>query len=411
MRQIVTNAPWARAVSRGLAPLALVLFGATTAWAHGSRPSVFDIVERDGDVLGMATTFGVIHDGGGGLTWACTGAVPATPTGYLFAGDDVIATTTDGLWISDDSGCSYEALDADITDPVVTEVRRDGVTGATWLVTASLDAPNGVYRSGDNGRTWSAVGDLLDQTALYGLAVADDRVVVTALNASDGWTVLELTEGGAVPVAPAPESLLDVEVWLAGDDVWLADIRMVDSTLYGPDETGEAFSAWGEPVEGVITDVVAEGGEIYVATDTNAVYRATPDALIHLEDEAGACFVDDAPGATLRCGTTAAGVAAYAGEIGAHQPRIGFDDIVPAACVYEADHPCASVAEFATGFLGGDDVGSGGVDGASDGGGGGDDAVGEPKREGCSAASHRGARWPGLLIAGLVAIGVRPRRA
>jgi len=274
---------------RAFAGVAVALgasFVASTAWGHGARPSVFDIVERDGGVVGMATTFGVIHDGGDGLTWSCTAAVPATPTGYLFAGDDVIATTTDGLYVSDDSGCTWSEHPSDIAAPVVTEVRRDGADGgSTWLVTADLDAPNGVYRSDDDGRTWDAFGPTLDDTALYGLAVAEGRVVVTALNAEVGWSVLDWTADAAEPVADVPEGLLDVEVWIAGDRVWLADIRMRDSTFYGHDADTDAFVAWGDPVEGVITDVVEADGDVLVATDTSDVYRATPAGLERLEGE------------------------------------------------------------------------------------------------------------------------------
>jgi len=380
---------------RAFAGVAVALgasFVASTAWGHGARPSVFDIVERDGGVVGMATTFGVIHDGGDGLTWSCTAAVPATPTGYLFAGDDVIATTTDGLYVSDDCGCTWSEHPSDIAAPVVTEVRRDGADGgSTWLVTADLDAPNGVYRSDDDGRTWDAFGPTLDDTALYGLAVAEGRVVVTALNAEVGWSVLDWTADAAEPVADVPEGLLDVEVWIAGDRVWLADIRMRDSTFYGHDADTDAFVAWGDPVEGVITDVVEADGDVLVATDTSDVYRATPAGLERLEGESGACFVDDAPGATLRCGTTEGGVAMWIGPVGASEPGLAFDAVAPAACIYDEAHPCAPVAEFASDFLGEPaDTGSSG--------------------SGCAVSRNRGAGSSALFAVALAALVIGRRR-
>ena len=330
-----------------LVTASVVMLAGPDAFAHGARPSVYDIAERDGEVSGLATTFGPIVGGADGvLRWTCADAVPVSATGYLFVEGRVIATSTQGLWSSSDGGCSFDPMDSAIGDRIVSELRRD--QGVGYLVTSEIDTPNGVFRTEDGGLTWQAWGDPID-AAIFGLAADAGRVVVSALSAEDGWTVREWSDAGPGAPISLPEGLLDIEVWIADDRVWLADVTPAESTFFALVDDG--IEQWGGPVAGVITDVHVAAGEVFVATDTNQVYLATAAELIATDDE-GACFSRSEDGTLLRCGTTDARVAVYQGELGDGSVAIPFGDIVPAECVWEPEHACSSLTQFATNFLG-----------------------------------------------------------
>ncbi len=161
-----------RATVLGLAFALAALLPAVAA-ANGRAPLTNGVFLRPGDPssLYVRTTFGLLisHDDGCTFRWVCEKAIGyggEFDPKYAIATDGTIfATTFTGLRVSRDNGCTWSTATAErpTTDPgYIAEIWIDAIdispNGDVWVATAESAKPNDVYRSMDNGVTFTAMG-------------------------------------------------------------------------------------------------------------------------------------------------------------------------------------------------------------------------------------------------------------
>ncbi len=331
-----------------LVALALCLTS-NLAHAHGSLPSVFEIAERDGEIVGLGTTFGlIVADDEGVFRWSCADAVGEPVSGYIIhSSSNVIAVTRSGVWQSEDAGCSYVPLDTAVGDLPIAEVRTGG--GRSVVTTSSPIHPNGVFASSDGGLNWRGIGGEMDGVALFGLALDGERIIVSGLS-EDGWALFDWTEAGPELLAPLPEGTLDAELWIVDGEIWVADIIGNESQLY--QIVGDRAEARGERMEAVITDVARQGSRTLVATDADRIYEATPTSLTLVEGALGTCFHELEDGSAARCGSPANEFAVHLGDVGNSTGALRFEEVGPGTCIADETHICAPLWTFAARLMG-----------------------------------------------------------
>ncbi len=153
-------------------PLSILLVSGIAA-ANGRAPATNGVSFRPGDDQSMyvRTTFGLLvtHDDGCSFRWVCEKAIGyggEFDPKYAIATDGTLfATTFTGLRVSRDGGCSWvtATAEADGADPGrIAELWIDGIdiasNGHVWVATAESAKPNNVYRSTDNGVTFTPMG-------------------------------------------------------------------------------------------------------------------------------------------------------------------------------------------------------------------------------------------------------------
>ena len=342
--------PSAFSAIASLALAATVCLAPSIAVAHGALPTIYEVAESDGEIIGLGATFGVLlRTADGGFQYSCEDVVSTPVSGYVVRSPtDVVVATRRGIWRSEDAGCSYAPIDTAVGELPIAEVRTEA--GVSYVSTASTSSPNTVFRSDDGGLTWTGVGPQLDGVALYGLAIAGDRIVVSGLSADTGWTVFDWSESEPEPIALLPEWTLDAEVWIVGESVWVADIIAAKSVLYEI-VGGSAVARSGE-LDGVITDVAEENGRTLVATDTDMIFEVVNGQLEQIEGEVGTCFVTLEDGTRTRCGSPLGEYLVWTGLVGESEPLFRYDEIVPNPCVLEEGHPCEPIWVFAARLFG-----------------------------------------------------------
>ena len=143
------------------------------ALANGRPPMTNGVYFRPGDdqALYVRSTFGLLvsKDGGCSFRWVCEKAIGyggEFDPKYAVASDGTIfATTFEGLRVSRDGGCTWATATAERAenDPGrIANMWIDTIdiasNGDVWVGTASTSKPNDVYRSTDNGMTFSPAG-------------------------------------------------------------------------------------------------------------------------------------------------------------------------------------------------------------------------------------------------------------
>ena len=186
---------------------ALVLGVAAPALANGRPPSSVSVVSRaDGRELLISTTFGVLlsKDGGCSFHWLCEQSIGFGGTfdpKYAIGADGTLyATTFEGLRISRDGGCTFTTAtegkppsDPGALDGIWVDAIDLAPGGDVWIATAESGRYNDVYRSRDAGRTFSPMG--LHSAAIWWKSVklapsAPSRIYVT------GYQVAGTAPGG-----------------------------------------------------------------------------------------------------------------------------------------------------------------------------------------------------------------------
>ena len=161
MRPSSRSSTYSRLVRLALA----LVFVASTAFANGRPPQTNGVFFRPGDAqsIYIRTTFGLLisHDDGCSFRWVCEQAVDYggefDPKYAIAADGTIFATTFRGLRVSRDGGCTWS------TAPVGSgELWVDAIdiapNGDIWVATAESAAPNNIYRSTDNGMTFTPRG-------------------------------------------------------------------------------------------------------------------------------------------------------------------------------------------------------------------------------------------------------------
>ncbi|MBL0220654.1 MAG: exo-alpha-sialidase [Myxococcales bacterium] len=151
----------------------LALWAPAAAMANGRAPLTNGIFLRPGDdhSLYVRTTFGLLvsHDDGCTFRWICEKAIGyggEFDPKYAIATDGAIfATTFTGLRVSRDNGCTWTTATSEKPpgDPGrIADIWIDALdispTGDVWVATAESAKPNDVFRSTDNGVTFTSQG-------------------------------------------------------------------------------------------------------------------------------------------------------------------------------------------------------------------------------------------------------------
>lgn len=191
--------------------------GERAAHANGRFPASNAVLfspADDATVL-VRVTFGLIvtHDRGRSWGWICERAIgfngPEDPSYVVTRSGAIVAGLFDGLRVSRDQGCSWEAVKTDATVFVDLTSRPDG---AVVALASSYDRHTDagshyktqLFVSTDDARTFVPLGPRLDPTLLaetVDVAPGDpSRIYVSAVRGADGareGVLLVSTDGGA----------------------------------------------------------------------------------------------------------------------------------------------------------------------------------------------------------------------
>lgn len=146
-----------------VAVLSIVAPG-SRALAHGREPALghVELDPRDHAHVVVRATWGFVttRDEGETWSWQCADAVPfdgtrEDPGLAMFASGAMVAATFDGLYRSDARACSWGAV-AGTPVAYFTDVIRDPADPSIgWALASPGTVPDSVYRSDDEGVTWS----------------------------------------------------------------------------------------------------------------------------------------------------------------------------------------------------------------------------------------------------------------
>lgn len=205
-----TVPPIARRLPAALA-LALLLAPALAA-AHGGEPTVTGLrfpPNRPGEVWAITDNQGLYAALPGGTAWLCEDAVAPAAGIHDIAvldreGRRWLILTEEGLFATDDAGCSYAEAPPDLADQTVRALSAHPTRpGEVVAVTETFGAANDAWRSTDGGATWTPAGIALrgrftallrseaDPERLYAL---HDRAAYTSADAGRTWTPITLVD-------------------------------------------------------------------------------------------------------------------------------------------------------------------------------------------------------------------------
>jgi photosystem II stability/assembly factor-like uncharacterized protein len=197
-RRIVVRA----AASVGACVVALALGGAQPALANGRFPASNGVLFAPGDTdtVVVRVTFGLLvtKDRGRSWGWVCERAIgfsgPEDPTYVITKSGAIVAGLFDGLRVSRDGGCTWEAVRTDGSVFVDVTLRSDG---AVLALASSYDRHGDggslyktqVWLSTDDARSFVALAPRFDPTLLgetVEVAPSDpQRVYVSAVRGDD----------------------------------------------------------------------------------------------------------------------------------------------------------------------------------------------------------------------------------
>ena len=200
-----------------LALCAAVLMGSSLSRANGRFPASNGVIvsPADDDTVYIRVTFGLLvsRDRGRSWGWICERAIgfsgPEDPSYVVTRSGAIVVGLFDGLRVSRDGGCTFEAVKTDATVYVDLTLRSDG---AVVALASSYDRhgdagslyKSQVWVSTDDAKSFVAVGPRFDPSLLaesVEVAPGDpSRMYVSAVRGEDvgrQGVLLVSTDGGA----------------------------------------------------------------------------------------------------------------------------------------------------------------------------------------------------------------------
>ncbi len=283
---------------------------------------VLDLAVSDGVVI-LGTWDGVLYQTGGGLWEPGAGIPPGEPVwSVITVGDRVVAgTQQQGVYVSDDSGATWQAAAGFPTGPhyQVSDIAGLGTTilaatfsgvwrsddhGATWASTPEFptgaDSPAaqhasavaiddefvyavipifGVFRAALDDGTWQAVSSGLPQqetTTPYA------NLFPTSLEAGNGSVFLGTGSLGVFRSADRGESWVRAGSAMRVADIAIASLQVLATTSEGVIWSGDQGETWSEHGSGTVArldDIAVDADAVYVAGDPGAFTATLPDDL------------------------------------------------------------------------------------------------------------------------------------
>lgn len=322
---------------RTLLALALVLSLPAIVHANGRPPLTNGVYFRPGDnqSIYVRTTFGLLisRDDGCSFRWVCEKAIgyggDSDPK-YAVASDGAIfATTFEGLRVSRDGGCTWTSATA--KKPAGDPGRVDGLwvdaidigpSGDVWIATAESAGANNVYRSTDNGVTFTPRGMLSPTVWWKSVRVAPSRaqrVYVTGYqvspspqarlyrsdDAGETWQEQALT---AMTFGPTPIVLVHAVDPKEPNTILVSSVDANPPTgdlLYRSTDGGATFTRVLATADDIRDVFYAADGTVYVATLGGGSFRSTNGGATFTPLEAPpqfGCLGQRGDGALIGCG-------------------------------------------------------------------------------------------------------------
>lgn len=433
-----TTAGWVAAL---VAAAAISMLSPHSAQGHGRFPATGQIVfhPTDPDTIVVRTTFGILvtRDAGNEWRWIClevTGARETEdPTLAVTPDSSITAALFDGLARGTELGCGWgfpsPALEGVV---VIDQASHPTAPGSLFAVTSSGGQDNLVYRSDDEGTTWTPTGEPIEPILFEGIEIAPsdpERIYLSGSYPPTGTDprlpyVHRSSDGGASwtrmafdGFGPTDQNVIVLGVDPSDPDHLFLRVKNEESdrlmrSTDGGQTWAEALSmpilrgfAWSE--DG--STVWAGGGErsgLWRSDDGGATFTQIGEQEIRClaarGDELWACANNFADGYAI-------GRSTDGGE--SFEPVLSFEDVagmVECGADSQTTRECAPLLPDLMNDLG-LDVGDGGTGSADAGPGEG----GEPKGCGCVTAGSGPGDGPGawlVLLTAALAIGRRARR-
>lgn len=311
---------------------------ATFASANGRAPITngVTLAPNDPSMVLVRTTFGLLisRDAGCSFRWVCEQDIgyggTFDPTYAIAADGTIFATTFSGLRVSHDGGCSFTTATSQLpagSPGRIADIWVDALaiapTGDVWVATAESGQSNDVYRSTDNGVTFTAMNQASATIFWKSIAVAPSdpqRVYVAGyeLTPAPAGHLFSTTNGGAtwtpapltgVMVAAAPQLTIAAVDPTDAQKLFLVSGASNGDTgdrLYRSVDGGATFTevlTTTEPIAGV---VIKDATTVLVANGKGGTFRST-DAGASFAAVAGApelgCIGKRADGSLIGCAT------------------------------------------------------------------------------------------------------------
>lgn len=283
--------------------LLTALCTAATVFAHGAEPQAQSVVSAGDAGFIVGTTFGAVvtADDGQSFRWVCEEAVGlsqneraswlVSPAGTWFAG------AFSGLYVSRDRGCSFTPH-ASFTSTGVSAVAGQG--GAIYVASGRYGVTNGVWRSTDDGVTFSPTPVQDAATFFSSIVLAPSRpqrLYVGAWYFDPPASKLFVSDDGAASFTtidlstalPAPGPFTVLAVHPTKPEVLLAALSSnatpVHHWLVRSADAGQSFQVvmeLPEPATGAAFSDdgakawVAAGATLYESADEGATIAALP---------------------------------------------------------------------------------------------------------------------------------------
>jgi photosystem II stability/assembly factor-like uncharacterized protein len=277
------------------AALALSLLAPAAARANGSFPAVSQLVAdpADAEHLVLRTTFGLLvtRDRGANWDWLCeagAGYKDIEPPMAVLPGGVILLGVTGGVSRSDATGCDFElaqGIDADVYDLARVPAEPDSAVAISGTGT---DAQ--LWRTTDAGKSFSAVGDVIDGfiPATVDVAATDAHVIYASGLAGTTAAFLRSSDGGETFTRfSLPSTMSGRRPFIAAVDPRNADTVYVRFDVQGSSPlavTHDGGKSWVTPLTTMVSlagfALSPDGKTVLASNAFDGTFRADADTLV-----------------------------------------------------------------------------------------------------------------------------------
>ncbi|MES2679418.1 MAG: sialidase family protein [Bacteroidota bacterium] len=253
--------------------------------SKGPPAEDFFTLEQKGSTLYAGTSEGVYTSVNDGVSWTAKNSGMTTNTAIwtlAFSGDNIFAGTgvwsgagQQGIFRSGDNGNSWSLVNNGLADLNVGSIVVSGSTlfAATWA---------GVYKSTDAGNSWTAMNSGLSDVKAYSLALLGSNLFATTA----GGVFVISTSGGSWTAVNNGLINFPYELLVIGTNLYAG----APSGIYISTNNGATWTLTSN--HEIITALVGKGSNLYTAS-------ATSSPKVHFSNDNGATWTDRSDGMGL----------------------------------------------------------------------------------------------------------------
>ena len=248
-------------------PDPLTLAGPPTA-------TVGSLSEIDGRLFVGADSYGIFHSSDGGASWQQTRESLYDPREFTAVGSHLFAAHARGLARSEDGGDSWWDIGASMPSRDVGPIASNGVE----LVMAQ-PAEHRVLRTSDLGRAWSTVSGLPEQAEVQAITACGPHFFLAAFDPATGRNVMyrSTDDGGTwTSVGVGFPAAAALSMASNGTSIY-AGFRGVG--VYVSRDDGRVWTSTGLPTSSIISLSARDHRVAAVTTPEGAVWVSTDDGL------------------------------------------------------------------------------------------------------------------------------------